>query len=223
VTYGLLNLTHRDSHGEPTPLVPGRRYRVRVQLNDIAHAFPKGHRLRVAVSDNYFPLAFASPEPAGITVYAGPSDLELPVRPPRSEDANLPPFGPPERLKPMATTELVPASRSRKVVRDVAAGTTEVISHRSRGTNRLEGIGLTLGQSAVDTYRIVDGDPCSMSGTSRWTVTLDRGDWRVRTQTFLSLGATPTTFLVSATLEAFEDDRRVFSRTWDRAIPRDLV
>jgi hypothetical protein len=223
VTYGLLNLTHRESHSEPSPLVPGERYRVRVRLNDIAHAFPAGHRVRIAVSDNYFPLAHASPEPVRLTIVAGASRLELPVRPARAEDADLPPFGPPERLKPMAVTELAPASRSRRTLRDEGTGTTEVVSHRSRGTTRLEGIGLTLGQSAVDRYRIVDGDPCSMTGESTWTVTLDRGDWHVRTRTYLALGATPTDFLVSATLEAFEGETRVFSRTWDRAIPRDLV
>jgi hypothetical protein len=30
-------------------------------------------------------------------------------------------------------------------------------------------------------------------------------------------------FLIAATLEAFEAERRVFSRTWDRSLPRDLV
>ena len=42
ITYGLLNLTHRKSHLEPGLLEPGRRYTVRVQLNNIAHAFPEG-------------------------------------------------------------------------------------------------------------------------------------------------------------------------------------
>src|SRR5690606_41265276 len=31
LTYGLLNLTHRDSHEHPQPLVPGKRYTIRVQ------------------------------------------------------------------------------------------------------------------------------------------------------------------------------------------------
>ncbi|MFT4940241.1 MAG: putative acyl esterase [Paraglaciecola sp.] len=41
VTYGLLNLTHRDSHAKPTPLQPDKRYRVRVQLNGVAQTFPR--------------------------------------------------------------------------------------------------------------------------------------------------------------------------------------
>ena len=84
VSYGLLNLTHRDSHEFPAPLEPGKRYRVRVQLNDIAHVFPAGHRIRVAVSTSYWPIAWPSPEPVTLTLYAGASTLELPVRPPRT-------------------------------------------------------------------------------------------------------------------------------------------
>jgi putative CocE/NonD family hydrolase len=36
VIYGLLNLTHRDGHDYPEPLVPGRKHEVTVQLNSVA-------------------------------------------------------------------------------------------------------------------------------------------------------------------------------------------
>jgi predicted acyl esterase len=39
-TYGLLNLTHRDSHEHVEPMIPGQRYRARVPLEAVAHAFP---------------------------------------------------------------------------------------------------------------------------------------------------------------------------------------
>jgi predicted acyl esterase len=57
VTYGLLNLTHRDGSETPRPLEPGRRYRVLVRLNDVAQAVPAGHRLRLSLSTSYWPLA----------------------------------------------------------------------------------------------------------------------------------------------------------------------
>ncbi|MDQ6900594.1 MAG: CocE/NonD family hydrolase, partial [Candidatus Dormibacteraeota bacterium] len=38
ITRGLLNLTHRESHEQPSLLEPGRRYRVHVHLNAIAYA-----------------------------------------------------------------------------------------------------------------------------------------------------------------------------------------
>ncbi|MEJ2089673.1 MAG: CocE/NonD family hydrolase, partial [Gammaproteobacteria bacterium] len=50
VTYGVLNLTHRDSHRLVEPLEPGRRYSVQVRLNEVAHRFSEGHALRLGIS-----------------------------------------------------------------------------------------------------------------------------------------------------------------------------
>ena len=44
VSYGVLNLAHRNGHETPAPLVAGDRYRVRVQLNDAGSVIPAGHR-----------------------------------------------------------------------------------------------------------------------------------------------------------------------------------
>src|SRR5207249_658104 len=51
VTYGVLNLTHRASHEHPEAIEPGRRYRVRVALNHIAHAFGAGGQGRIEEID----------------------------------------------------------------------------------------------------------------------------------------------------------------------------
>ena len=68
------------SHEHPEPLEPGRRYAVRLQLNDAAHAFPAGHRIRLALSTTYWPIAWPSPEAATVTVSTGGSRLSLPIR-----------------------------------------------------------------------------------------------------------------------------------------------
>lgn len=81
VTYGLLNLCHRDGHAEPRSLEPGERYAIAVPLNGVAQSFPAGHRIRLSISTSYWPLAWPPPEPVTLTVYGGESELELPVRP----------------------------------------------------------------------------------------------------------------------------------------------
>ena len=95
VQHGLLNLTQRDDREHIAPLVPGERYRVRIELDDIAHAFPAGHRIAVSVSSAYWPMVWPSPEMATLTVVAGASRLELPVRPADPADAELRAFDPP--------------------------------------------------------------------------------------------------------------------------------
>ena len=53
ITYGLLNLAHRNSHEKPAPLRPGQFYDVTVELNEIAETILAGHRLRLAISTSY--------------------------------------------------------------------------------------------------------------------------------------------------------------------------
>ncbi|HKL78580.1 MAG TPA: CocE/NonD family hydrolase, partial [Gammaproteobacteria bacterium] len=89
VTYGLLNLTHRDGHESPQALEPGQPYRVRVPLNHVAQSFPAGHRLRLSLSTSYWPLAWPPPEPVQLTLQTGVSEFVLPVRPPQEVDGRL--------------------------------------------------------------------------------------------------------------------------------------
>src|SRR5262249_61454853 len=96
VSYGVANLTHRKSHEFPEPLVRGEPSQAIIKLNDIAHSFPAGHRIRVAISTAYWPIVWPAPERVTLGIYTGVSALELPVRPPRDEDAELRPFAGPE-------------------------------------------------------------------------------------------------------------------------------
>jgi hypothetical protein len=73
----------------PKPLAAGERSEAIIKLNDIAHSFPAGHRIRVAISMAYWPIVWPAPEPVTLGIYTGASALELPVRPPRTEDAEL--------------------------------------------------------------------------------------------------------------------------------------
>lgn len=223
VTYGLLNLTHRESHETPTPLALGRRYRVRVQLNDVAQAFPPGHRIRLAVSTAYWPTAWPSPEPVTLTLFAGASTLELPVRPPSPADDALPPLPPLELPPPLRTTVLAPGRHDRAIHHDIAAGDVILEVVQDSGTYRLDDIDLTVRTVTTDRYTIRPDDPLSARAEVSWIVRLSRGDWRVESRTGTVLTATREAFRVRATLDAFEGDTRVFCRSWDRSIPRDLV
>ncbi len=223
VSYGLLNLTHRDSHEHPTPLEPGKRYRVRVQLNDVAHAFPAGHRIRVAVSNAYWPIAWPSPEAVTLTLFTGASGLELPVRAPRPEDASLPAFPDAEAATPWRITVLRDGDSERVIERDVATGETVYRQVDDSGRYRLDHIGLEYGIRQVEIYRIGDQDPNTAEVDIAYTVEIGRGDWQTRTETRTVMRSTPTEFLIDARLDAYEGETRILSRNWNRSIPRDLV
>jgi hypothetical protein len=50
-----------------------------------------------------------------------------------------------------------------------------------------------------------------------------RDEWNVRTETRTVLTSTGSDFVLHATLDGYEGDQRVFSRTWNERVPRDFV
>jgi putative CocE/NonD family hydrolase len=224
VTYGLLNLTHREGHDDPQPLVPGHRYQVTVQLNAVAQAFPAGHRIRLSLSTSYWPLAWPPPEPAKLSVYTGESSLILPVRP-ITESEELPerPFGEPEGTPPIATTQLTPGDQRWTVSRDLVGYRSALEIVKDAGALRFDDIDLEVDRRVYERYGWVADDFCSVTGETAWTMKFSRGDWEARTETRTKVSCTPTEFVVDAQLDGYEGARRSFSRNWHRTIPRDHV
>jgi putative CocE/NonD family hydrolase len=223
VTYGLLNLTHRDSHEHPEPLEPGRRYRVRVELNQIAQHFPAGHRLRLSLSTSYWPLAWPAPEPARLEIYPASSVLQLPVRPQGERDRGLTGFGPPEGGELVEHTQLTPERHNWIVTRDLAedASVLEVVD--DRGTWRIEPTETEVTWKTLEQYRSRADEYSSLLGETRTVRGFRRGRWDVRIVTRTTLRSTASHFLLTAELDAYEGEVRVFSRNWSESIERDLM
>ncbi|MFF7377039.1 CocE/NonD family hydrolase [Streptomyces massasporeus] len=224
VSYGILNLTRRDSTESPEPLEPGRRYRATIPLNGVAQAFPPGHRIRLSLSTSYWPLAWPAPKPALLSVHEHSSTLTLPVRPVEEPD-EVPssPFGEPEGTPPLAMTQVTPPEERWEVKRDLIDYRSELDIVKDRGTVRFEDIGLEAGRRARERYTAVADDFTSVGGETTWTMRFRRDDWDVRVVTHTRLTCDETDFFVDATLDAYEADRRVFSRTWNEQVPRDLL
>jgi putative CocE/NonD family hydrolase len=222
VTRGLLNLTHREGHEHPEPLEPGRRYRIRVELDAIGYAIPAGHHLRAAVSSTYWPWAWPSPEPVTLTIHGG--SLQLPVRPPRPEDDNLPPFAEPEQTPPLEVERTGSAPDGRSLRRDFSTGRLEQhFDYDVGGTLRLVAIDLVSEDTNHTVYSIVDGDPLSAEVSFRATTGIARGDWSGRAEVTATMRSDADAFLVTTELTAFERDERVFERRWEHRFPRDHV
>src|SRR5205085_10260253 len=97
VARGLLNLSRREGHDRTVPMPLNEPVVVRVPLQSTAYAIPPEHRIRLAVSNTYWPMAWPAPEASTLTVVCGGrSVLTLPRRRPSELDAQLQPFEPPE-------------------------------------------------------------------------------------------------------------------------------
>jgi putative CocE/NonD family hydrolase len=227
LSYGLLNLSHRDGPHDPTPLVPGQRYRVRLRLCGLAHTLAPGHRLRLALSNSYWPIAWPSPLAGSLTVLAGGGRLILPlhVADPLVH-GRMAEFGPAEGATPQELVELRPRSTDRPqdlVMTDAATGQVDLLRSRDRGAWKTLDTDVSYDTQGELRFSIRPDDPLSASQSVTLTSTLAREDWGVRTQVTSHLSSSADRFFLRATLLAWDDDALFFSRSWVLDFPRDHV
>jgi len=227
VTYQVLNLTHRDSHSEPTPLEPGKRYRVKVKLNDCGHRFAVGHRIRVSVSSGYWPLVWPAPEWATLTIGAGDSKLFLPVRKARPEDGRNP-FAESETAPLTPTTRLSSGRLERRFSYDAVNDRAVYVTDADggvfgEGMVRFDEIGTAQDHHLKRELAIAPGDPNSATYTLTERYYLKREGWDIRADIRCGMSSTKDSFTIWGSLEAFEGEQSVAKREWRETVPRDLV
>jgi len=219
LSWGCLNLAHRDDPGAPQRLEPGRLYDVTIRLDGLGETVGVGERLRLVLSSSYWPLIWPSPEPVRLTVRLDRCRLALPTAPHGEECA----FDEPEVSPPVARSLLsTPASvRSADVGRD---GRETVSVHDDHGRIRLPAVGLVKHVVSDETWRLSAGDPASASYESSWRIAMAwDGGPAVETITRQTVTADASRFRVRSCLEAREHGTPVASFDWEDEIDRDVV
>jgi hypothetical protein len=204
VSHGVLNLTHRDGHAEPSSLPIGTEVDAVVQLNVVGQTLPAGYRLRLALSQAYWPIIWPSAEKAVLAI--GSARLDLPTRPPAPSDAQLPEFGPAEGTEPLRTEVLEPGSFHRRRSIDYATGVETHERFDDTGLVTHLHTGITLRAASWDIFRIHPDDPNSAQGTCRWEKSFARGDWRAELETEVQVSARADVWRIRAHLVARDAD-----------------
>jgi hypothetical protein len=135
----------------------------------------------------------------------------------------LPEFAPPEAAPPLARSFLAPPAPARSASRDQLAGTAHFAVDDDTGLYRIDGTGLEYRLSSADRFSIHPEDPLSARAEITFEMRQGRGAWQVRATTHTVLTATANEFLIDATLDAYEGERRLVSRNWHVAVPRNRV
>ncbi|ARK32865.1 CocE/NonD family hydrolase [Halalkalibacter krulwichiae] len=225
ISWGMLNLTHRESHENPKKLVPGETYNVQIQLDSLGQQIPKGHQLEIAVSPTYWPSAWPSPKPVTLTLYPGSGTrLELPVRTPQTTDEKWGHFKAPETAAVMEREVIRREKRTREVIHDPINGVWKLKDFSDEGERRLLNNGVQYGSKNKNTWTIKENDPLSACAQCEWELTLKRDDrWDTKIETFSLMTSDETNFYLVNTVTAYEGTEQIFTKTWEKAIKRDHV
>jgi putative CocE/NonD family hydrolase len=222
LTYAVFNLCHINGHDAPKALDPGKAYVAKIKLDDVACTLRKGQRLRVSLSTSYWPMIWPAPEPVNLTVHAGASCIDIPIRSARPEPS-LTEFAPAETASPVKLTVLSQPFNKRELTRDQATGEVRLRIEDDFGRSTIVEHGMTTWACGREQYSIYPDAPLSARQECHWTEERTRGDWSVRTETRSAMTASKTHWHVTGSLHAFENEELILSRTWDKKIKRKLV
>jgi predicted acyl esterase len=219
ITYQYLNLTHHNSHENPSKISKNQMLNVSLDLDQIAYRIPDGHRLRVAISSSYWPTLWPSPERTTLNIESG--SIELPIRP-FANGAEMS-FEEPEAAKPWGAKELRPASYTREEFIDEKTGITSIKIGCDFGENQDLDHGLISGGWMKENWAIHPDDPNSAKVDARWENTGGRAGTMWRTNVKSAMHSDKTHFFITANLKAYENDKLIFEKDYSDKIIRNLV
>ncbi len=224
ITYGLLNLLHRKSREHPEPLEPGEVFECTIRLNDVVQLVPAGHRLRLSIATQAWPLIWPAPDKMTFTLHTGSSSLSIPVYEGCLERNPEPHFEQPALPPPLDVTWLRPVHRERKIEHDVISGETRRRYRKDDGWYRIEEHGLEVDSTSTQDYWIqainVDGGNSPVGGEFTTRLITRRGSWETCLECKISQTATREAFVIKGELLASENGQSVFTRQIDTKIDR---
>jgi hypothetical protein len=219
MTYGVLNLSHRKSHEFPEPCPIGEPFRAIVRLNDFGRTIPKGHRIRLAVQNQFWFVLWPQSELSTITLASGTSIVRLPVRLPSPRDREVR-FARPEIAKPAAVTTIREETYSKTVEDDLATRMRSIKLHTDYGAWRIEDRNIEGSAVNADTFFIHPDDPLSARRVTKYTWSMKSGPADTSGLSRTELTADAKSFHLTWRIEAREGTRIVYANGRTRSIPR---
>jgi len=224
ITGGGINGAQRDSMAKPQDLVPDEIYALSVDLHLASWVFPKGHRIRVAISNALWPMNWPTPYPMTTSLMLGgdaASRVVLPRVPVHGPAA--PAFAAPEPVEEPPGIEGVGGGGAAwpgewTVLRDEGKQRSTVIWKGATAVSYPWG---RFDHSEKLTYDIDDAHPdvARVQGDSEYIQAVKAHvlTWRGR----LDVSSDAQTFFYKYTRTLLRDGVIIRTKTWEEPIPRD--
>jgi putative CocE/NonD family hydrolase len=223
VTRGLLNLAQRESRELPSPLAPGKAYQVELELEVTSWVFEPGHRVRLDIAGADWPNAWPPPHPGTLSIDRDASALSLPTLVGHSPADGAPRL--PAPREPQADGKSARGAELEEVVwrieHDPVKRQTRAVV-RYGGPSEADGIAPDLVQWYGGTVGVSTDDPGRAFVDAGATYELRFPEATVRTESRTNIASDASSYDVAIEIEAREGDELIWSRRWERRIPRNL-
>jgi len=222
ITGAGLSGAQREFMSDPKPLEPGKFYSLDVEMHLTTWVFPKGHRIRVSVSNALWPMVLSTPYNMASSLQLGGEDgsrLLLPTVPLLGQKpSNIAPPQPSEERADLKSFGF-PWPGEWTVTRDEGRQKTTVLWKGKMGGEYPWGKETDLEKL---TYEIEDAHPEINTILGEAETTFDLKGRVLVWSGHLSFRSDATNFYYKYTRELHRDDVLIKTKTWEETIPRDF-
>lgn len=219
ITYGVLNLTHRNSNESPEALVPGKIYDVEVALHHIAYQLPAGHQLRLSVSNAYWPLIWPSPFKDTLSLELSGCRLGLPCSTSMVENKN-PALAAYNRQEVSTDKELRPGQTRKSIQEDTLTGVQKIRTQTDYGHHWYRSCDTSIDFTIDQLLSIHPDDPNSAKSESQLEVKMQQGEIETALHSHYEMTSSSEHYFIRATWQAWEAGQCIFEKHFDEKIRR---
>ena len=221
VSWGVLNLAHRNGNENPQVMRPDINEAVVIELDHCAYKFIPGHKLQLSVSTNYWPAIQPPPEQITATIVMGSETaLDLPM-----PESAIPVVVPePDNPNPLPDYKILePSQRKRWVEQDLQSGCTSYHVFDDTGEEEIPDHKLVTRHIRDESWTIETDKPLSATAQGKHTWISRRDNWDVKIECDSSMHCDAKNFYIIASVTTWLNDERFHKKTWQETIERDYI
>ena len=220
------NGAHRKSARAPEDIVPGEVFPLEIEMHFTSWVFPKGHRIRVALSNDQWPMFWPTPYLTTTTLAIGGTAgarVVLPVIPPGKR--------PEPKFKPQAKDPSLPGyatvdsgnftgyAEIKSIQRDEVTG--EAFTVATNATSHRYPWGLGHFNERVE-YRTCDLSPAKSSFTAEYALVEELKDRTIRLDQDTGFKSDLKNFYMTVIRRLKVNGKTLHEKQWDETFPRDF-
>ncbi len=213
----------RESAENPQDIEPHHLYGIAVELHLTSWIFPRGHRIRLAISNALWPMIWPTPYPMTTSLYLGGTDtsrLELPIVP--SESASRPKYPAIQPAPPMPEHVTSKGDtwppQDWTVTRDLMNGTTRVFWS---GNDESQFPWGRMKDHEQMSYEVADSKPAASKVHGEGSTTVELPNRALVWSVVLEVRSDAKNFYYHFERHLTENGEEIRAKTWDDTIPRD--
>ncbi len=213
----------RKSAAAPEDLRSGEIFELPIEMHVTSWIFPRGHKIRLAVSNALWPMMWSTPYAMTTSLYLGGAEdsrLELPVVPAAGPGRRT--FGEPEAETPLAGISAEGETwppQSWTQTHDIIAGSTKIAWIGDDESKYPWG---EMKDHETMSYVVADATPAVNTVRGEASTTLNLKDGRVLVwSVILDLHSDATNFYFHFERHLTQNGKSVRDKVWEETIPRD--